>query len=76
MGQEEPGLDPSDRVIDQGCELLPLFVRNRGPEVLNLDQTLAHENNLGHFVDRGHPRIADELRIKCGNAGRFVWISC
>ena len=34
-----------------------------------LDEALAHENNLGDFVDARHPRIADELRIQCGNAG-------
>jgi hypothetical protein len=51
MRQEQPGLDPSDCVIDQSCELLPLLVRNGGPEVLNFDQTLADENNLGDFVD-------------------------
>jgi hypothetical protein len=32
---------------------------------LNFNQSLAHENNLGNFVDPRHPRIADELRIKC-----------
>jgi hypothetical protein len=31
MRQEQPGLDPSHRVLDQGCELLPLLVRNGGP---------------------------------------------
>lgn len=75
MRQEQPGLDLSDCVIDQGCELLPLFLRNGGPEVLNFNQPLAHENNFGDFVDAGHPRIADQLRIQCGNAGRFFWIS-
>src|ERR1035441_2657863 len=65
MWQKQPGLDPSDCVIDQSCELLPLLVRNGGPEVLNFDQALAYENNLGAFVDARHPRIADELRIEC-----------
>src|SRR5208283_660184 len=74
--QEQPGLDPSHRVFDQGCELLPLLVRNGGPEVLNFDQTLAHENNLGDFVDPRHPGIADELRIQCRNAGRLFRVSC
>jgi hypothetical protein len=75
MRQEESGLDPSHCVFHQSCELLPLLVRNGGPEVLNFDQTLADENNLGDFVDPRHPGIADELRIKCGNAGRLFWIS-
>jgi len=76
MRQEQPGLDPSDCVFDQGCEFLPLLFRNGSPEVLNFDQTLAHKNNLGNFVDAGHPGIADELRIQYGNAGRLVRISC
>jgi len=76
MRQEQPGLNPSDGVIDQGCELLPLLVRNGGPEILNFDQPLAHENNLGNFVDARHPGIADELWIQCGNAGGLFWISC
>ena len=75
VGQEQPRLDPSDGVIDQGRELLALFVRNGGPEVLNFDQPLADENNLGDFVDARHPGIAGELRIQCGNAGRLFRIS-
>ena len=75
MRQEQPGLDPSNCVFDQGCKLLPLLVRNGRPEVLNFDQTLAHENNLGDFVDPGHPRVADELRVECGDAGRLFQIS-
>ena len=75
MRQEQSGLDPSHGVIDQGCVLLPLFLRNGGPEVLNFDQPLAHENNLGDIIDAGHPRIADQLRIESGNAGRLFWIS-
>src|SRR5208282_5071863 len=74
--QEQPGLDPSDRVFDQGCELLPLLVRNGSPEVLDFNQSLADENNFGNFVDSGHPRIADELRVQRGNAGRLLRISC
>src|SRR5208282_149883 len=73
--QEQPGFDPSDSLFDQVCELLPLLVRNGGSEVLHFDQTLAHENNLGDFVDPRHPRIADELRVQCGNAGRLFRIS-
>jgi hypothetical protein len=74
--QEQAGLDPSDCVIDKSGEFLPLLLGDRGAEVLNFDQALAHENNLGDFVDARHPRIADELRIQCGNAGRLFWISC
>src|ERR1019366_5113172 len=73
--QEQSRLDPSDCVIDQGCELLPLLVRSGRSEVLHFDQALADENNLGNFVDPSHPRIADELRIQGGNAGRVFRIS-
>jgi hypothetical protein len=76
VGQKQSGFNPTDGVLDQSCELLPLLVRDGGPEVLNFDLTLADENNLGDFVDARHPGIADELRIKCGNAGRLFRISC
>src|ERR1019366_6449776 len=36
--QEQSRLDPSDCVIDHGCELLPLLVRGGCPEALNFDQ--------------------------------------
>ena len=62
-------------VVDQSYELLPLLVRDGGAEVLNFDETLADENNLGDFIDARHPRIADKLRIQCGNASRLFWIS-
>ncbi len=75
MRQEEPRLDPSDRVIDQTYKLLALFLGNGGPEVLHFNQTLTDENNLGNFVDSGHPGIADKLRIQCGNASRLFRIS-
>ena len=65
MGQEQPRLDPPDRVFDQSCELLPLCVGNCGPEVLNFDQPFADEDHLGYFVDTRHPGIADQLRVKC-----------
>jgi hypothetical protein len=37
MWKKQPGLDPSDCVLDQGCELLSLLVRNGGAEVMNFD---------------------------------------
>ncbi len=76
MRQEESGLDPSDCVLDQGCELLPVFVGDGGEEVLDFNETLADENNLSDFVDAGHPRIADKLLIQCGNARGLFQISC
>src|ERR1039457_5439163 len=75
MRQEQSRLDPSDCVIKQGGELLALFLGDRGPQVLDFDQSLADENNLGNFVDPRHPGIADQLRIQGGNAGRVFRIS-
>jgi hypothetical protein len=75
MWKKQPGFDPSDCVFDQSCELLSLPGRNGGPEVLNFNQPLAHEDNLGNFVDPRQPGIADELRVKCGNAGWLFGIS-
>jgi hypothetical protein len=43
---------------------------------LDFDKTLADEDPLGAFVDPGHPRVADKLRIQCRNTLRFVRISC
>jgi hypothetical protein len=66
--QEQPRFDPSDCVLDQRFELLPLLVRNRRPEVLNFDQTLADENNLGQLrrcpSSTNSRRVADQVR-KC-----------
>src|SRR5882672_3933311 len=67
MGQKRSGLDLSNRVFDESCELLPLFVGNCRAEVLNFDQPLANEDDLGYFVDPAHPGVANELGIKCGN---------
>jgi hypothetical protein len=52
-------LDPPDRVFDQMAELLPLLVGNRGVEVLNLNQPLADEDDLGDLGNACHPGIAD-----------------
>jgi hypothetical protein len=52
MGQEQSGLNPVDSVFDQSCELLPLFVGNCGPEVLNFDEPLANEDYLGTLSGR------------------------
>jgi hypothetical protein len=73
--QEEPGLDPPHRVRNQRGPLLSLLFGDRGTQILDFDQALAHENNLGNSVDARHPRIADELWIQCGNADRLFRIS-
>jgi len=55
VGQEQAGLDPADRVFDQSCEFLPLFVGDRSAEILNFDQPFADKDYLGYFVDPAHP---------------------
>jgi len=62
--KEVPRLDSPYSVIDECCKFLVLFVRNRSAQILDFNQPLTHENNLGNFVDAGHPRIADKLRIE------------
>jgi len=47
--QKVRGLDSSDRGLDQVAELLPLFVGDCGSQVLDLDQSLADEHDLGDF---------------------------
>src|ERR1700737_4358920 len=59
VGQKEPRLYPPHRVRNQRGPLLSLFFGDRGTQVLNFNQTLADENDLGDFVDARHPRIAD-----------------
>ena len=75
MRQEQSGLDPSDCIVNQSRELLALFLGDRGPQVLNFNEPLADENNLGDLVNSGHPRIADELGIQRRNAGWLFRIS-
>ena len=64
MRQELCGLNSPDRVVNQPSEFLPLLFRDRGVQVLNLDQALANEYDLGDFGDARHPGIADQLGIQ------------
>ena len=64
MGQELRRFDPVDRVFDELAEFSPLFVGDRGPEVLDFHQTLADENNLSDVRNAGNPLVTDELRIE------------
>ena len=57
--QEQTRFDSPHRVFDQSFELLPLFVGDRGPQVLHLDGALADEDDLRNFVDAGYPGVAD-----------------
>ncbi len=75
VGQELGRLDPANRIGDQMAEFVALLVANGGAEVLDLDQSLAHEDDLGDFGDAGHPGIADQLRIECQQTIRFFGIT-
>ena len=55
MRQKQSRIDPLNGVFDQSCEFAALLFRNGGAEILNLDQSLADENDLGDFVDSCHP---------------------
>ena len=46
------------------AKFLALLVGDGGAQVLDLDQALADEDDLGDFGDAGHPGIADQLRIE------------
>ena len=57
-------LDLPDRRVDQFAELAPLFVRDCGSEVLDLNQSLADEVHLRYIRDSGDPGIAEQLGIE------------
>jgi hypothetical protein len=61
---ELAALDSLDRVLDQATKLPALFVGDGGSQVLDLDQSLAHEDDLGDLGDARDPGVADQLRIK------------
>jgi hypothetical protein len=58
------GLNSLNGVIYQTPEFLPLFIGDRGPQVLNLDQSFANEYHLGDFSNASHPRVTNQLRIQ------------
>jgi hypothetical protein len=55
MRQELSGFDSLDGILDQLTELPPLFVSDRGAEVLNFDEPLADKDHLSHFRDASNP---------------------
>jgi hypothetical protein len=55
MGHELTGLDSPDRVCDQAAIFLSLFVGDGGSHVLDFDQWLAHEDDLGDVGYAGDP---------------------
>src|SRR5580704_5915669 len=75
VGQELGSFDPSDSVIDQLSKFSSLFVGDGSAEVLNLDQALANEDNLGDLGDARDPGVADELGIEHEQPSRFFGVS-
>src|SRR5437667_9827141 len=53
--QELSRLNLPDGRFDQLTEFAALLIADRGVQVLNLDQPLAHENHLSDFGDSGDP---------------------
>ena len=45
-------------------EFVALFVGDCGSEVLHLNQSLAHEDNLGDFGNAGHLQLAVSLHLQ------------
>jgi hypothetical protein len=58
------GFDSSDGICDQLAKLLALFDADCGAQILDLDQPLTHEHDLGHFGDVCHPGITNQLGIR------------
>ena len=75
MGQEFGRFDPPDRVFDQTTELLALLVGDGGAEVLNLNQPLADEDDLGDLGNACHPGIANQLWVEGQQATRFLGVA-
>src|SRR5207245_1085085 len=71
MGQELRPFNLPDGVVNQLAELAALPVGNRGVQILDLDQALAHEDHLSNFRDAGNPGVADQLRVKSQES---IWL--
>src|SRR5438477_12360176 len=56
-------------------EILPLFVADDSPKVLNLNQPFAHKDYLRHLGNPGNPGIANQLWIKRQQSIRFFRIA-
>jgi hypothetical protein len=75
VGHELTGLDSPDRVFDQAAIILSLFVGDGSPQILDFDQWLAHEDDLGDLGDAGDPGVADQLRIESQKSHGFFRIA-
>src|ERR1019366_8807910 len=60
VGQEQSRLNRTDRVVDQGLELLPLLVGDGGPQVLDVVRALADEEE--HLAMLSADRSAQRSR--------------
>src|SRR5882724_10215947 len=49
VGQKLGRFDPPDRILDEMTEFLTLFIADDSLEVLNLNQSLADKDYLGHL---------------------------
>ena len=65
------GLNSLDRILRQLAEFTTLFIGNCGAQVLNLNQSLAYEDDLGDLRNSGHPGITNELWIQREQPIRF-----
>ena len=63
VGQELGRLNLPDCGLNQLAELAPLLVVDGGVQVLNFDQSFAHEYHLCDFGNAGDPGVANELRV-------------
>ncbi len=63
VGQELGSFNLLDGRFDQLSELAPLLICDRGVQVLDLDQALAHENYLCDFGNASDPGVANQLRV-------------
>ena len=75
MGRKVGRFDSADRAFHQTAKLLALFVGDRGAQVLNLDQALTDEDDLGNIGNTRDPRVADQLRIQRQQTLRLFRVS-
>ncbi|HWW13963.1 MAG TPA: hypothetical protein VN310_04810, partial [Candidatus Dormibacteraeota bacterium] len=75
MRQKVRRLDSTDCAFHQVAKLLSLLVGDSGLQVLNFDEPLANEYDLGDVGNACHPGVADELRIQRQQSFRFFRVS-
>ncbi len=54
-GRNNPDSIPPNGVFHQRLKFVSLFFGDGRPQILHLDRALAYENDLGDFIDAGHP---------------------